>query len=112
MTTRQPGLPRTRSAGARSSTTKWPRAKNVRSLKANRRGKRRPAADRSISTSCRVLILIGLKEQTERGAKSIAELRAKHKWNWAPDYNVVIDRRYRHTELRDKVALLYEDDEG
>jgi acetyl-CoA synthetase len=56
--------------------------------------------------------MIGLKEQTVRGAKSIAELRAKHKWNVPPDYNVVIDCLDRHTELRDKVALLYEDDEG
>ncbi len=56
--------------------------------------------------------MIGLKEQTVRGAKSIAELRAKHKWNIPPDYNVVIDCLDRHTELRDKVALIYEDDEG
>src|SRR5580704_2493366 len=56
--------------------------------------------------------MIGLKEQTVRGAKSIAELRAKHKWNIPPDYNVVVDCLDRHTELRDKVALIYEDDEG
>src|SRR5438309_149716 len=56
--------------------------------------------------------MIGLKEQTVRGAKSIAELRAKHKWNVPADYSVVIDCLDRHTELRDKVALLYEDDEG
>jgi acetyl-CoA synthetase len=56
--------------------------------------------------------MIGLKEQTVRGAKSIAELRAKHKWNVPADYNVVVDCLDRHTELRDKVALVYEDDEG
>ncbi|HLX36460.1 MAG TPA: AMP-binding protein [Candidatus Binataceae bacterium] len=56
--------------------------------------------------------MIGLKEQTVRGAKSIAELRAKHKWNVPADYNVVVDCLDRHTELRDKVALIYEDDEG
>jgi acetyl-CoA synthetase len=56
--------------------------------------------------------MIGLKEQTVRGAKSVAELRAKHKWNVPADYNVVVDCLDRHTELRDKVALIYEDDEG
>jgi acetyl-CoA synthetase len=56
--------------------------------------------------------MIGLKEQTVRGAKTFAELRAKHKWNIPADYNVAIDCLDRHTELRDKVALLYEDDEG
>ena len=56
--------------------------------------------------------MIGLKEHTVRGAKSFAELRAKHKWNVPADYNVVIDCLDRHTELRDNVALIYEDDEG
>src|SRR5215469_8209604 len=56
--------------------------------------------------------MIGLKEHTVRGAKSFAELRAKHKWNVPADYSVVIDCLDRHTELRDKLALLYEDDEG
>ena len=56
--------------------------------------------------------MIGLKELTVRGAKSFAELRAKHKWNVSADYNVAIDCLDRHTELRDKLALLYEDDEG
>ena len=51
--------------------------------------------------------MIGLKEQTVRGAKSFAELRAKHKWNVPADYNVVIDCLDRHTELRDKVARHY-----
>jgi acetyl-CoA synthetase len=56
--------------------------------------------------------MIGLKEHTVRGAKSFAELRAMHKWNIPADYNVAIDCLDRHTSLRDKVALLYEDDEG
>src|SRR5215469_7565614 len=56
--------------------------------------------------------MIGLKEQTVRGATSFADLRAKHQWNIPADYNVVIDCLDRHTDLRDKVALLYEDDEG
>ena len=56
--------------------------------------------------------MIGLKEQTVRGAKTFAELRAKHRWNIPADYNVAIDCLDRHVELRDKVALLYADDEG
>jgi len=56
--------------------------------------------------------MIGLKEQTVRGGKSFADLRAMHKWNIPADYNVAIDCLDRHTGLRDKVALLYEDDEG
>src|SRR5271155_897282 len=112
MITRRPGLPRTRSGVAPSSTTKWPRARNVRWQAVNHRRKPRPTANPGILTSCRVLIMIGLKEQTVRGAKSIAELRAKHRWKVPPDYNVVIDCLDRHTELRDKVALIYEDDEG
>src|SRR5216683_3676969 len=56
--------------------------------------------------------MIGLKEQTVRGAKNFAELRAMHRWNIPADYNVAIDCLDRHVELRDKVALIYEDDEG
>ena len=56
--------------------------------------------------------MIGLKEQTVRGAKTFAELRAMHRWKIANDYNVAIDCLDRHTRLRDKVALIYEDDEG
>ena len=56
--------------------------------------------------------MIGLKEQTVRGGKNFADLRAKHKWSIPADYNVAIDCLDRHTALRDKVALLYEDDEG
>src|SRR5215831_15433259 len=56
--------------------------------------------------------MIGLKEQTVRGGKSFADLRAMHRWNIPADYNVAIDCLDRHTDLRDRVALLYEDDEG
>jgi acetyl-CoA synthetase len=56
--------------------------------------------------------MIGLREQTVRGGKNFADLRAKHKWNIPADYNVAIDCLDRHTSLRDKVALIYEDDEG
>ena len=56
--------------------------------------------------------LIGLKEHTVKGAKSIADARARHRWNIPADYNVVVDCIDRHTDLRDKPALFYEDDEG
>jgi acetyl-CoA synthetase len=56
--------------------------------------------------------MIGLKEQTVRGGKNFADLRARHKWNIPADYNVAIDCLDRHTKLRDKIALFYEDDEG
>lgn len=56
--------------------------------------------------------MIGLKEQTVRGATSIDDARAKHVWKIAPDYNVTIDCLDRHTELRDRLCLHYEDDEG
>ena len=56
--------------------------------------------------------IIGLREQTVHGAKSIADACARHRWNVPADYNVVVDCLDRHTELRDKVALFYEDDEG
>jgi acetyl-CoA synthetase len=56
--------------------------------------------------------MIGLKEQTVRDGKNFADLRAKHKWSIPADYHVAIDCLDRHTNLRDKVALLYEDDEG
>ena len=55
---------------------------------------------------------VGLREQTVRDAKNIADARARHRWQIAPDYNVAIDCLDRHTELRDKPALFYEDDEG
>jgi len=55
---------------------------------------------------------VGLREQTVRDAKNIADARARHHWQIAPDYNVAIDCLDRHTELRDKPALFYEDDEG
>jgi acetyl-CoA synthetase len=56
--------------------------------------------------------MIGLKEQTVRGARTIAEAQARHRWRIPPDYNVAIDCLDRHVELRDRVALYYEDDEG
>src|SRR5215469_9546614 len=54
----------------------------------------------------------GLREQTVRGAKRIADARARHQWKILADYNVAVDCLDRHTDLRDKPALYYEDDEG
>jgi acetyl-CoA synthetase len=56
--------------------------------------------------------MIGLKEQTVRGAKSLAEARALHRWQIPPDYNVTVDCLHRNQFQRDRVALYYEDDEG
>src|ERR1700724_2452968 len=56
--------------------------------------------------------IIGLREQTVHGAKSIAEARARHRWNIPADYNVAVDCLDRHTDLRDKPALYFADDEG
>jgi len=56
--------------------------------------------------------MIGLKEQAVHGAKTMAEARARHRWQIPSDYNVTADCLDRHVELRDRVALYYEDDEG
>src|SRR3990170_6304705 len=55
---------------------------------------------------------IGLKEQTVKDAKSFADARARHRWQIPADYNVTVDCLDRHPDLRDKVALYYEDDRG
>ncbi len=56
--------------------------------------------------------MIGLKEHTVKDASSIADAHARHRWRVPADYNVAIDCLDRHTTLRDRVALYYEDDEG
>ncbi len=56
--------------------------------------------------------MVGLKEQTVKDPKSLADAHARHKWQIAPDYNIALDCLDRHTELRDRVCLYYEDDEG
>lgn len=55
---------------------------------------------------------LGLKEQTVSGAKSIADARAKHRWQIPPDYHVAVDCLDRPFQQSDRVALYYEDDEG
>ncbi|MGH7858105.1 MAG: acyl-CoA synthetase [Candidatus Binatia bacterium] len=56
--------------------------------------------------------MIGLKEQTVHGAKSLADAHARHHWQVAPDYNVTVDCLHRNQFQKDRVALYYEDDEG
>jgi len=55
---------------------------------------------------------LGLKEQTVSGAKSIADARAKHRWQIPTDYHVAADCLDRPFQQSDRVALYYEDDEG
>ncbi len=56
--------------------------------------------------------MIGLKELTVRGAKSLADAHARHRWNVSPDYNVAVDCLDRPFHQNDAVALYYEDDVG
>ena len=56
--------------------------------------------------------MLGLKEQTVHGAKSLADARARHRWQIATDYNVTADCLDRNQFQKDRVALYYEDDEG
>jgi acetyl-CoA synthetase len=58
------------------------------------------------------MAVIGLREQTVKNAKDIADARARHRWQIPADYNIAMDCIDRHTDLRDKPALFYEDDEG
>ncbi|MGH7932443.1 MAG: hypothetical protein ACREQN_04660 [Candidatus Binataceae bacterium] len=46
----------------------------------------------------------GLSEQTVRGATSVADARARHRWNIPAKYSVVVDCLDRHADLRDKPA--------
>lgn len=55
--------------------------------------------------------MVGLKEQTVHGAKSIAEARARHRWHIPADYHLTVDCLERPFQARDRVALYYEDDE-
>ncbi len=60
------------------------------------------------------MALIGLREQTVKDARNIADARARHRWQIPANYNVAVDCIDRHldTDLRDRPALFYEDDEG
>jgi acetyl-CoA synthetase len=58
------------------------------------------------------MAMIGLREQTIKGARNIADARARHRWQVPNDYNIAVDCIDRHADLRDQPALFYEDDEG
>jgi acetyl-CoA synthetase len=58
------------------------------------------------------MALIGLREQTVKDAKSVADARARHRWQIPADYNIAVDCIDRHSALQNKPALFYEDDEG
>jgi acetyl-CoA synthetase len=58
------------------------------------------------------MAVIGLREQTVKDAKNIADARARHRWQIPADYNIAVDCIDRHPDLHDKPALFYEDDEG
>jgi acetyl-CoA synthetase len=58
------------------------------------------------------MAVIGLREQTVKDAKNVEDARARHRWQIPADYNIALDCIDRHTNLRDKPALFYEDDEG
>jgi len=51
------------------------------------------------------MAVIGLREQTIKDAKNVADARARHRWQIPADYNVAVDCIDRHTDLRDKPAL-------
>ena len=58
------------------------------------------------------MAVIGLREQTIKDAKNVADARARHRWQIPADYNIAVDCIDRHPDLQDKPALFYEDDEG
>src|ERR1700751_1176447 len=57
------------------------------------------------------MAVIGLREQTVKDAKNVADARARHRWQIPADYNIAVDCIDRHTELYNRPALFYEDDE-
>ena len=58
------------------------------------------------------MAVVGLREQTVKDARNVADARARHRWRIPADYNIAVDCIDRHTDLQDKPALFYEDDEG
>jgi acetyl-CoA synthetase len=51
--------------------------------------------------------MIGLKEQTVRGAKSFAEARARHRWRIPERYNPAVDCLDRHAKRASRIALFH-----
>src|SRR5262249_18086239 len=58
------------------------------------------------------MAVIGLREQTVKGAKNIADARVRHRWQIPDNYSIALDCVDRHADLHNKPALLYEDDDG
>jgi acetyl-CoA synthetase len=56
--------------------------------------------------------MIGLKQHTVKEAKSLKQAQQRHQWSIPPHYNVAVDCLDRHVDLRDQVALYYEDESG
>lgn len=56
--------------------------------------------------------MIGLRDQTVRGAKSIDDAAARHRWNIPADYSVVTDCLLRHQNRPDDLCLIYENASG
>jgi acetyl-CoA synthetase len=56
--------------------------------------------------------MIGLKEQSVRGAKSFAEARARHRWRIPDRYNASLDCLDRNVDRAQRPALFHEDGAG
>jgi hypothetical protein len=56
--------------------------------------------------------MIGLHDQTVRGASSLDDASARHRWNIPADYSVLGDCLLRHQDRADDPCLIYEDDAG
>jgi acetyl-CoA synthetase len=56
--------------------------------------------------------MIGLREQAVRGAKSLAQARARHRWLIPERYNAALDCLDRNADLARHSALLYEESTG
>jgi acetyl-CoA synthetase len=56
--------------------------------------------------------MIGLREQAVRGAQSLAEARARHRWQIPEHYNAAADCLDRNADQPERAALFYEDSSG
>ncbi len=56
--------------------------------------------------------MIGLRDQTVRGAASLADARARHRWHIPDRYNPAADCLDRHAGRAGKPALIYQDERG
>jgi acetyl-CoA synthetase len=56
--------------------------------------------------------MIGLREQTVRGARSFAQARGRHRWRIPARYNACVDCLDRNADRAGDAALIYEDAAG